>query len=108
MNKFEAVLLFSPEMTNSDLKSQENDFIKQLNNFKGALKNQEDWGLRDLSYKIKNNKKAFYRYYQIEIDGNQIQNIKKNLSQNELIMRHLFIKVSEHENLPTKLCQEKK
>ena len=43
----------------------------------GSIFSEEDWGLRDLSYKIKNFKKAFYKFYQLEIEGSKIQNIKK-------------------------------
>ncbi len=35
-------------------------------------------------------------------------NIKKNLNQSENILRHLFIKVNKHQELPTKLENEKK
>ena len=108
MNKFEAVVLFNPSLSSSDLKKQE-DFIKnQLNESKGTLIAQEDWGLRDLSYKITNFNKAFYKYFQLEIEGNKIQNIKKNINQNEQIIRHMFIKVENHEELPTKIFKEDK
>ena len=34
--------------------------------------------------------------------------IKKNLTQNENVIRHLFVKVTEHQTLPTKINDEKK
>ena len=61
-----------------------------------------------LSYKIKNFKKAFYKFYQLEIEGSKIQNIKKNINQNEQIIRHLFVKVKNHEKLPTIILKEEK
>ena len=85
-----------------------NSFYSILNTNNGSIINKEDWGLRDLSYKIKTFKKAFYKFFQIEIDGNKIELIKNNLSQNDLIIRHLFLKVSKHQELPTKLYDEKK
>ena len=48
----------------------------KLDNFKSKLKsqsakiiNEENWGLRDLSYSINKFKKAFYRFFQIEASG---------------------------------------
>ena len=38
--------------------------------------------------------------------GNKLENIKKILNQNEQIIRYLFVKVEEHESLPTKLSKE--
>ena len=107
MKKFEAVLIFSPELQKTDL-TKLNDFFKdQISKFKGNLINEEDWGLRDLTYQIKNNKKAFYNFYQIEIEGSKIQEIKDSLNKNENILRYLFITVDNHEELPTKLSLEK-
>ncbi len=108
MNKFEAVILLSPDLSSANLKKQEESFKKLLIGLSGSIFAEEDWGLRDLSYKIKNFKKAFYKFYQLELEGNKIQNIKKNMTQNEQIIRHLFIKVKDHQKLPTKIIKEEK
>ena len=103
MNKFEAVLLFNPDLTNQIVSKEQKNFNINIENSKGKIISTEDWGLRDLSYNINNYKKAFYKFFQIEIDGSKIQNLKKNLTQNEKILRHLFIKVQNHQELPTKM-----
>ena len=108
MDKFEAVLLFSPDLT-SQIISKENENINNIIvNFKGNLVNIEDWGLKNLSYNIKNYKKAFYKFYQLEIKGDKIKDIKQILNQNEKIIRHLIIKVENHQSLPTKMKNEEK
>ena len=108
MTKFEAVLLLSPEISISI----RNDIIKNFNEIisenTGKTIETEDWGLRDLSYKIDNFSKAFYNFFQIEIDGDKIDNIKKILNQDENFIRHIFVKVQNHQELPTKLNYEKK
>lgn len=103
MNKFEAVLLFSPNLTNPLISEEEKNFTKNIENSEGKVISIEEWGLRDISFNINNYKKAFYKFFQIEIDGSKIQNLKKNLTQNEKILRHLFIKVQNHQELPTKM-----
>ena len=108
MNKFEAILLLSPEISSSSKKKLSSDFEKLIKENSGVIINTEDWGLRDLSYNIGNFSKSFYNYYQIEIEGSKIESIKKNLSQNEEFIIHLFIKVNNHQELPTKLNNEKK
>jgi len=108
MNKFEVVLLLSPEITSTIRSKLCEEFANSIKDNSGNIINSEDWGIRDLSYKIKNISKSFYNYFQIELDGNKIENIKKNLAQNENIIRHLFVKVNQHQELPTKLNNEKK
>ena len=41
-------------------------------------------------------------------DKNIIDNIKKDLNQKDNVLRYLFIKVKSHQELPTKLANEKK
>ena len=107
MNKFEAVLLISPELSSNIIEQNIKNFEDIILKNTGKITNIEDWGLRDLSYDIKNFKKAFYKYFQLEINGSNIQKISKTLNQNDNILRHLFIKVNQHQELPTKLNHEK-
>ena len=108
MSKFEAVIMLSSDLSSENLKKQEESFKKLLSGFSGSIFSEEDWGLRNLNYKIKNYKKAFYKFYQLEIEVSRIQNIKKNINQNEQIIRHLFVKVKNHQDLPTKILKEEK
>ena len=108
MNKFESVLLISPEVSINSRDSIINNFKKLVADLSGKIIDSEDWGLRDLSYKIQNLSKAFYFFHQIEIDGSKIEDIKKTLNQDENCIRYLFVKVEEHQELPTKLNNEKK
>ena len=103
MNKFEAVILFSPDISNNIIDKEEAEFTKNIEGSEGKIISSEDWGLRDLSFNINNYKKAFYKFYQLEINGNIIKDIKQNLTQNEKILRSLFVKVLKHQQLPTKM-----
>tara|TARA_B100000575_G_scaffold290158_1_gene293277 strand:- start:1247 stop:1573 length:327 start_codon:yes stop_codon:yes gene_type:complete len=108
MNKFEAVLILSPEISSQEISKEHNKFKEYIEKSDGKVVNEEDWGLRDLSYSIKKFKKAFYNLFQIEISGSNLDKIKNDLNQNDRVLRHLFIKVKDHQELPTKLSNEKK
>ena len=108
MNCFEAVILLSPEIGSEVRRSSLVNLEKTIIEKSGKIINNEDWGLRDLSYKIDHFSKAFYSFYQIEIAGDKIESIKKTLNQDENFIRHLFVRVEKHQELPTKLNNEKK
>ena len=108
MNNFEAVVMLSPEITSNIRSSCLNNLEKIINEKSGQIINNEDWGLRYLSYKIDHYSKAFYNFYQIEIEGDKIESIKRTLNQDENFIRHLFVRVEKHQELPTKLNNEKK
>ena len=108
MNKFEVVLLFNPELSSNNLSSELENFKSKLSSQSAKIVNEENWGLRDLSYNINKFKKAFYSFLQIEASGNVIKDLNRELNQSENLLRYLFIKVKEHQELPTKLNYEKK
>ena len=64
MNNFEAVVLIRPEIPSNVRSSCLENLEKIINEKSGKNINNEDWGLRYLSYKIDQYSKAFYNYYQ--------------------------------------------
>ena len=108
MNKFEVVLIFSPDLAKNVLNKEIDDFKSKLSSVSAKIVNEENWGLRDLSYSINKFKKAFYNFLQIEATGTVVKDISKELNQSENLIRYIFIKVNKHQELPTKLNNEKK
>ena len=108
MNKFEAVIILNPDLTTNSLKKEIDNFKSKLDTHSAKIVNEEDWGLRDLSYTIDKFKKAFYMFFQIETSGSLVKEISKELNQSENLIRYLFVKVKNHQELPTKLNDEKK
>ncbi len=108
MNKFEVVLVINPELATNTLEKEIEDFKTNVSSQSGKIINEENWGLRDLSYNINKFKKAFYRFLQIEAPGSIVKNISKDLNQSENFIRFIFIKVKDHQELPTKLKYETK
>ena len=108
MNKFEVVLIFNPDLSTNILDNEVNEFKTKLNAHSATIINEENWGLRDLSYTINKYKKAFYKFIQLETTGSIVKEISKELNQSENLIRYIFIKVKNHQELPTKLNNEKK
>tara|TARA_B100000989_G_scaffold293477_1_gene270948 strand:+ start:76 stop:402 length:327 start_codon:yes stop_codon:yes gene_type:complete len=108
MNKFEVVLIFNPDLATSTINSEIENFKSNIESQSAKIINEENWGLRDLSYNINKFKKAFYNFFQIEASGKIIKDLNKELNQSENLLRYLFIKVEEHQELPTILKNEKK
>ena len=108
MNKFEAVLIFSPELATNKLDDEIDNFKSKLENHAAKIINEENWGLRDLSYSINKFNKAFYRFFQIETSSSIVKEINNELNQSENLLRYIFIKVKNHQELPTKINDEKK
>ena len=107
MNKFEVVLILNPDLATSTINEEISKFKSNLEENSAKIINEENWGLRDLSYSINKFKKAFYKFFQIETSGSIVKEINKELNQSENLLRYIFIKVKDHQELPTKLNNEK-
>ena len=97
MNCYEHTLI-----TKSDLSEKQNKkLIEKYENIikknKGKIIKVENWGLRVLSHKIKNNKKGFYYHIKFEGDGNITNLLEKQESIDEMLVRFLTIKVKNHD-----------
>ena len=108
MNKFEVVLILNPELSINTLDDEISKFKSNLEAHSAKIINEENWGLRDLSYSINKFKKAFYRFLQVETSGSIVKEISKEINQSENLIRYIVIKVKSHQELPTKLNHEKK
>jgi small subunit ribosomal protein S6 len=57
----------------------------------------EEWGLRTLSYRIKNNKKGFYFHIKFKGIGKTIKELEKMQNIDDALIRYLTIKVKKHD-----------
>ena len=96
MKRYEAVLILNPNLS-SKVSSflKEFDSILKKNSF--SIKKTEDIGRRQLSYSINNHNKGHYVIFNIEGDASRLIDIENKIKFNELIIRHLFIAVKEHQ-----------
>ena len=63
-----------------------------INNTNGEVIKIEKWGLLNFAKKIKNYNKGFYIHYKFKGDGKTLNEIKKNITLDSSILRHLIIK----------------
>ena len=63
----------------------------------GRILKTEKWGLRNLSFVIKNNKKGFYFHMKLEGIGETIEELEKAENIDEMLIRFLTIKVKKHD-----------
>ena len=55
----------------------------------------ESWGLMNLSYLIKKNKKGNYLHFKIEGNGKTIKELEKNEKIDKNLLRYLTVKVKK-------------
>ena len=97
MALYECVYIARQELTVAQTEQLSKDLIKIISSNDGEIKNQEYWGLRNLSYKIRKNRKGHYTMFHIDSPSSTIIELERNMRLNEDILRYLTIKI---ESLP--------
>ena len=105
MALFEHVIMLKQDLSTADLDGELKKHTDLLSELSGSIVYKETWGLRNLAYPIKNNKKAFYEFMNIEIPEKNLNALNLKLNLNENIIRYLSIKVkSSKVNINSRIC----
>lgn len=68
---------------------------------KGKITKTETWGLKNLAYKIKRNRKAHFVLLNIEGPAGVVAELERQTSINEDVIRFMTVRVDAHEAEPS-------
>jgi len=95
MNLYEHTIITRQDTSPSEIKQLTDKYSKIIEKNDGEVVKTENWGLLNLSYLIKKNKKGSYIHFKIKGNGNVIEELEKNESIDKKLLRYLTIKVKE-------------
>ena len=95
MNLYEHTIIARQDTSPAELKQLTEKYSKIVEKNKGEIIKTENWGLLNLSYLIKKNRKGSYIHFKIKGDGKIIEQLEKNESIDKKLLRHLTVKVKQ-------------
>ena len=95
MNLYEHTLVVRQDSSESQLKSLKDKYSKLIEKNEGNVIKTEEWGLLNLSYLIKKNKKGNYIHFKIEGTGKMIDELEKSAKLDKNLLRYLTVKVKK-------------
>ena len=107
MALFEHIIMLRQDLSSSDLEEAIKVHEQTLGELDGNIVYKESWGLRNLAYPIKENKKAFYEFMNIELPQDKIDTLNSKLNLNDKIIRYLSVKVKDFCDTPTIMVKNK-
>ena len=107
MALFEHIIMLRQDLSSTDLEEAIKVHEQTLGELDGNVVYKESWGLRNLAYPIKENKKAFYEFMNIELPQDKIDTFNSKLNLNDKIIRYLSIKVKDFCDTPTIMVKSK-
>ena len=107
MALYESVIIGRQDLTPNQFEELTDEFIKIIESFKGLIKKRENWGLRNLAYKINKNRKGHYVLLNIDSSSDAIVEYERLMRLNEDIIRFLTIRISSVDEKSSPLMNNK-
>jgi len=95
MNLYEHTIIARQDTSPSEIKQLTEKYSKIVEKNEGEIVKTENWGLLNLSYLIKKNRKGSYIHFKIKGNGKVIKQLEKNESIDKKLLRHLTVKVKK-------------
>lgn len=98
---YEHVLIARPEISPQQVETLIEDIKKTITDQGGHVGKTEYWGLRNLTYRIRKNRKGHYALINIDAPAAAVHELERLLKINEDVMRYKTIRVEELDEEPS-------
>ena len=89
---YENTIVAKQDLAEKEIRSLKEKYNEIINKSSGKVVKIEEWGLLNLSRKIKNYKKGFYIHYKFEGNKDTLNEFNKKIKVDSSIIRHLTVK----------------
>ena len=107
MQLYETIYIVKQDLDNTALKDIEAKYENLLKLNKAIVEYKENWGLRNLAYKIRNYKKGYYYLVVFNGEKETVNELERNFRIDENILRFLTSKADSIPSEPTPIMKYK-
>jgi small subunit ribosomal protein S6 len=107
MALYESVFIARQDISSNQVDEFTQAFVKVVEDNEGKVTKTENWGLRNLAYKIKKNRKGHYVLFNIDAPAKAIDELERAMRFNEDVIRYLTVRVEELEEGPSAMMERR-
>ena len=101
MRRYETIFILRPDLGESTLKDAIKRFEGIVGTSGGDLVETEEWGSRELAYRIKGERRGFYVRLDYGGSGATMNEVERNLKLSDGVLRYLSVLVDEAADMAT-------
>ncbi len=106
MPLYEHVFIARHDISAQQMETLTEKFKAILQENGGKVDNSEYWGLKNLAYRIKKNRKAHYGYMQLDTPHAALAEMERQMTLSNDVLRFLTIRVDKHEKGPSAMMRK--
>ncbi|MBI3419713.1 MAG: 30S ribosomal protein S6 [Proteobacteria bacterium] len=107
MPLYESVFIARQDLTPAQVESLSGNVSDLIKTQGGKVTKTEQWGLKNLAYRINKNKKGHYVLLNIDAPSDAIAEMERTMRINEDVLRYLTIRVEELEEGPSAMLRKR-
>jgi small subunit ribosomal protein S6 len=107
MPLYESVFIARQDISAAQVESLTDSLTNIIAEQGGEVKKKEYWGLKNLSFRIKKNRKGHYTLFNIDAPAAAVLEMERNMRLNEDVLRYLTVRVDELEEGPSAMLQSR-
>ena len=107
MTLYENVFIARQDISGQQVDALADSFTQLIAENGGEVKKREYWGLRNLTYRMRKNRKGHYVLMNIAAPPAAIAELERTMRINEDVIRYLTLRVDQHEEGPSVVMQSR-
>ncbi len=107
MPLYETVFIARQDISTQQVETLTEEMTAFVTDGGGEVAKVENWGLRNLAYKVKKNRKGHYVLLNLDAPIGAVKEMERNMLLNEDILRHMTLRVDELEEGDSVMMQNK-
>ncbi len=107
MSYYESVFIARQDISAPQVETLADTFTEIISGGGGTVTKREYWGLRNLAYRIKKNRKGHYMLFNIDAPSDAVLEMERNMRISEDILRYMTIRVDELEEGPSVMARSR-
>jgi small subunit ribosomal protein S6 len=104
---YECVFIARQDISAAQAEALADQFSSLIEENGGQVGKKEMWGLRNLAYRIKKNRKGHYVLLNLDAPAAAVHEMERNMRLNEDVLRYLTVRVPELETEPSVVLQSR-
>ncbi len=97
MPLYENVFIARQDISASQVDTLADQYAAMIKEHGGEVTKKEYWGLRNLTFRIKKNRKGHYILFNIDAPANAVLEMERNMRLSEDVIRYLTVRVKDLE-----------
>ena len=107
MAYYESVFIARQDISSSNVEELANQLTQIVQENGGQVTKTEQWGLKNLSYRVKKNRKGHYVLFNLDAPPAAVHELERTMRFNEDVIRYLTVRVDQLNDGPSVMMERK-